>query len=56
MVESGIATRDDVLRFRALGADAFLVGEALVRAADPGNAVRRLTGRAGVIRREKERT
>src|SRR5512145_425783 len=46
VVESGIATRDDVLRFRALGADAFLVGEALVRSADPGDAVRRLTGRA----------
>jgi len=56
VVESGIATRDDVVRFRALGADAFLVGEALVRSANPGEAVRRLTGRADVIRREKERT
>ena len=56
VVESGIATRDDVLRFRALGADAFLVGEALVRSADPGEAVRILTGRADAIRREKERT
>lgn len=56
VVESGIATRDDVLRFRALGADAFLVGEALVRSSDPGDAVRRLTGRGDVIRREKERT
>jgi indole-3-glycerol phosphate synthase len=54
-VESGIATREDILRFRALGADAFLVGEALVRSADPGEAVRRLLGRADVIRREKER-
>jgi len=54
VVESGIATRDDVLRFRALGADAFLVGEALVRSADPGEALRRLTGRADVSGREKE--
>lgn len=56
VVESGIATRDDILRFRALGADAFLVGEALVRSEDPGEVVRRLAGRAADSHQEKERT
>ncbi len=56
VVESGIATREDIVRFRALGADAFLVGEALVAADDPEAAVRRLTGRgAPESRRRKER-
>lgn len=40
--ESGIGTRDDVNRLRACGVDAFLVGEAFMRAADPGAALRRL--------------
>lgn len=44
VVESGIATHDDVLRFTALGADAFLVGEALARSRDPGKAIVRLRG------------
>jgi len=56
VVESGIATRADILRFRALGADAFLVGEALVRSEDAGEAVRRLAGRAAGPDRAKERT
>jgi len=57
VVESGIATREDIARFRALGADAFLVGEALVGSDDPEAAVRRLTGRAETeTRRRKERT
>ncbi len=56
VVESGISKREDVLRFRALGADAFLVGEALVRSGDPGEAIRRLAGRAAGAPREKERT
>jgi indole-3-glycerol phosphate synthase len=37
--ESGIATRDDVVRLRAAGVDAFLVGESLMRADDPGAAL-----------------
>jgi indole-3-glycerol phosphate synthase len=40
VVESGIASPEEVRRLHALGADAFLVGEALVRAGDPENAVR----------------
>jgi indole-3-glycerol phosphate synthase len=35
VVESGIRGSAEIRRFRALGADAFLVGEALVSAADP---------------------
>jgi indole-3-glycerol phosphate synthase len=37
--ESGIHTRDDVLRMAAAGVNAFLVGEAFMRAADPGEAL-----------------
>ncbi len=39
VTESGIATRDDVASLRAEGVDAFLVGEAFMRAADPGAAL-----------------
>ncbi len=55
VVESGIATREDVLRFCSLGADAFLVGEALVRSESPEDAVRRLAGRGPDRRRDKDR-
>ncbi len=37
--ESGIVTRDDVLRMGAAGVNAFLVGEAFMRADDPGQAL-----------------
>jgi indole-3-glycerol phosphate synthase len=40
--ESGIASHDDVLRLRAGGIDAFLVGESFMRADDPGAALRSL--------------
>jgi indole-3-glycerol phosphate synthase len=40
--ESGIATRDDVARLRAVGVHAFLVGETFMRAEDPGAALGRL--------------
>ena len=39
VTESGIATPADVLRMRSQGIHAFLVGEAFMRAADPGNAL-----------------
>lgn len=42
VAESGIATPADVGRLRAAGIDAFLVGEAFMREADPGAALRRL--------------
>ncbi|MBI4233449.1 MAG: indole-3-glycerol phosphate synthase TrpC [Chloroflexi bacterium] len=40
--ESGILTREDVLRVRKAGAHAILVGEALVTAADPSTKVQEL--------------
>jgi len=42
--ESGIHTRDDVLRMGAAGVKAFLVGEAFMRAPDPGEAFAALFG------------
>ncbi|MFQ6100886.1 MAG: indole-3-glycerol phosphate synthase TrpC [Anaerolineae bacterium] len=44
VAESGIHTREDVARLAAMGADAMLVGEALVRAVDVGGKVRQLLG------------
>jgi indole-3-glycerol phosphate synthase len=48
--ESGVASRDDVLRAAAMGADAVLVGSWLSAAADPAAAVASLTGVARVRR------
>jgi len=42
--ESGIHTREDVLRMTAAGVHAFLVGEAFMRAPDPGVALADLFG------------
>ena len=42
VTESGIATRDDVLRMRAAGIDTFLVGETFMRQREPGDALQRL--------------
>jgi indole-3-glycerol phosphate synthase len=42
VAESGIHGPADVARLEAAGADAFLVGEALMREADPGAALRKL--------------
>jgi len=39
VTESGVTTRDDVLHLGAAGINAFLVGEAFMRAADPGAAM-----------------
>ena len=44
VTESGILTRDDVLRMGAAGVNAFLVGEAFMRAPDPGEALAALFG------------
>ena len=47
VAESGIRTRDDVARMREHGADAILVGEALLRGAgDPGEALAALVADA----------
>jgi indole-3-glycerol phosphate synthase len=42
VAESGIHSADDVARLRAAGYRAFLVGESLMRAESPGNALREL--------------
>jgi len=42
ITESGIHTREDVLRMGAAGINAFLVGEAFMRAPDPGAALEAL--------------
>jgi indole-3-glycerol phosphate synthase len=44
VAESGIERAADVARLRGAGYDAFLVGESLMRAPDPGAAVRALLG------------
>lgn len=44
VAESGIHSRADVERVAAAGVDAVLVGESLMRAADPGLAARALVG------------
>jgi len=42
VAESGIRSAEDVARLRAVGYDAFLAGESLMRAASPGEALREL--------------
>ena len=42
ITESGIGSREDVRRMRSHGVHCFLVGEAFMRAADPGAALRQL--------------
>ena len=44
VTESGILAQPDVARMRAAGVHAFLVGEAFMRAADPGAALEALFG------------
>lgn len=39
VAESGISTADDLARLRAAGFEAFLIGESLMRQADPGAAL-----------------
>jgi indole-3-glycerol phosphate synthase len=45
VTESGIATQADVKTMRAAGVHAFLVGEAFMRAEEPGEALAALFGR-----------
>jgi len=39
VAESGISNSDDLIRLRAAGFDAFLIGESLMRQPDPGVAL-----------------
>ena len=42
ITESGILSADEAARMRAAGVETFLVGEAFMRSADPGDALKRL--------------
>ena len=44
VAESGVKTLEDVDRLRRIGADAALIGEALMRSANPAAMLRRLKG------------
>jgi indole-3-glycerol phosphate synthase len=46
VAESGLRTHDDLVKLRAAGFDAFLIGEYLMEAADPGSALTQLLGAA----------
>jgi indole-3-glycerol phosphate synthase len=46
VAESGISTGEDLARLRAAGFDAFLIGESLMRQADPGAALAEMLARA----------
>lgn len=46
VAESGIHTSEDILRLRAAGYDAFLIGESLMRQRDPGKALAALLSAA----------
>ena len=47
MSESGLRTHADLVRLRSAGFDAFLVGEHLMKEADPGEPLRELIGPTG---------
>jgi indole-3-glycerol phosphate synthase len=49
VAESGVSSPDQIARLADVGADAALIGEALLRADDPGEPLRRLVG-AGAAR------
>jgi indole-3-glycerol phosphate synthase len=47
VAESGISTAEDICRLRQAGFDAFLIGESLMRQADPGTALAALLAGTG---------
>jgi indole-3-glycerol phosphate synthase len=52
VTESGILDADDVALMRSHGVDAFLIGEAFMRAPSPGDGLFRLFGGAPVRHRQ----
>jgi len=54
VAESGIESGDDIARLRQAGFDAFLVGESLMRAPRPGEALRDLLSAANTFDRRKD--
>jgi indole-3-glycerol phosphate synthase len=55
VTESGIHTRDDVRQMRERGVHAFLVGEAFMKATDPGEKLAELFGHRGARSRTEEK-
>jgi len=55
VAESGIQSGADLRRLRACGYDAFLVGESLMRADDPGRALVTMLAEATDISRNAKR-
>jgi indole-3-glycerol phosphate synthase len=49
VAESGVESRDDIARLRDAGFDAFLIGESLMRAEHPGDALRDLLAKSTAI-------
>jgi indole-3-glycerol phosphate synthase len=49
VTESGISTAEDLSRLRTAGFDAFLIGESLMRQADPGAALATLLTLVGAM-------
>jgi indole-3-glycerol phosphate synthase len=45
--ESGLHTHEDLVRLRSAGFDAFLIGETVMKAADPGESLSHLIGSGG---------
>jgi indole-3-glycerol phosphate synthase len=54
VAESGIETGEDISRLRQAGFDAFLVGESLMRAPHPGEALRKLLSAASTSDESKD--
>jgi indole-3-glycerol phosphate synthase len=52
--ESGLKSADDLIRLRALGYSAFLIGERLMTQADPGEALRQLLASASDTKDTKD--
>jgi indole-3-glycerol phosphate synthase len=54
VAESGIETGDDIASLREAGFDAFLIGESLMRAPHPGDALRQLLNAANALEKRKD--
>ena len=54
VAESGIETGDDIASLREAGFDAFLIGESLMRAPHPGDALRQLRNAANAFEKKKD--